>query len=284
MNSPIQVRPARPIDIPRILRLLPGITRHPSQTQTYVVERAGNFIGCGSLMFHSDSVCAFGWNFISIDEKAAGTEALFSAFHAEAERQQMKTLMAHFGVPENGQDAAFFISRGCREHTAFTFYETGLERGEALFDRAVSRLQKNKKIPAQVRVIPLAQAPALPVQSLWRESIGVGNDALLLQFEQQRFSPEHSMVALDGPRVVGAIAMDISGEIPMAAYMAVETSYRGRWPYPLLMREAHASLRRAGYSRVRFKTNPQHHPGLKNFAEKIDGQPCGREIYYVLDL
>jgi len=153
-----------------------------------------------------------------------------------------------------------------------------------LFQRAVTRLEKNKKIPAGVRIVPLGQAPALPVQALWRDAIGVGNDAMLFQFEQQRFSPQHSVVALEGARAVGAIALDTSGKIPVASYMAVETSYRGRWPYPLLMLEAHAGLRKAGHASVRFKTNPQHHPGLKNFAEKIGGKFCGKEIFYAFDL
>jgi len=284
MNSDIQVRLARPGDIPRVVRLLPGITRRPSQTQIYIVEKAGEFIGCGSLLFNSATDSAFSCNFITPENKSAGFTALFAALLAEAEHQQMKTLMAHFGVAEDGPDSALLKSLGCREHIAFTYYETDLARGEALFERSLSRLQKYKKIPPDVRVIPLEQAPALPVQALWRESIGVGNDPLMLQFEQQKFSPQHSMVALDGPRVVGAIAINTSGEIPSAPYMAVETTYRGRWPYPLLMREAHASLRRSGYSRVRFKTNPQHHPGLKNFAEKVDGKPCGREIFYIFEL
>jgi hypothetical protein len=282
--STLRIRLSRPSDIPGVLRLLPGIAHYPSQTLVYIAEDNGEPAGCGALVFHSESVCAFNWNFYSRDQKMISAPSLFSVFQAEAERQRMRLLIAQSGVPENSGDNDLLQSLGCHEHVAFNFYETDIERTEKLFNDAVTRLQKSNKIPATAQIISLEQAPASPVQALWRDSIGVGGDALMFQFEQRQFSPGDSVVAMDGSRVVGAVGLNLSGKIPIASYMAVEKSYRGRWPYPLLMQAVHAGLRKKGHAVLHFKTNPQHHAGIKNFAGKIGGKPCGREIFYAVEL
>lgn len=233
-------------------------------------------------MFQQSGTCVVTWNLAEGVALEPTLRIIVQAARQLAVRAGLGKLLLETPVREGSAEAGLLHRLGCEINVSFYFFETDLIRGAEIFRRGRDHLERRGGVPPSARLMPLGEAPQIPVKTLLNEEVGsYATDTALLVDE---FHLRHSTVALDGPKVVGAVLMDRPGEIPRVRYMAVSPNYRNSWPYILLMLRSHEQLLAAGFTVVHFKTNPERHPGLRNFARRVQGRELYREHHFKLSL
>jgi len=287
--SKTRIRPAGPADIHRLVRLLPKGSGLPVHTRYLVAEddRSGALLGGAYLTVQPDprggKVAAF--QLAASDSERAGetTPLLLRACIVQARASAARAL-AFDGMITEGQPVETLLK--AHAFTPAQILTEYVMDGQAMLkacNSAYRWIERKGGIPADARVIPLAEAPAASVQQLIHRYLG-GMPALNWQNPNSNVLGDISTAVMVGPRVVAAIVVrDMDGEAE-SPYDVVEEEYRHGWVTIAMWRRAGLKGLVAGYDKVRFATNEENFRSFANFARRMRATPLGRKIRYRLPL
>jgi len=282
-----QLRPARPHDIARLVRLMPRGAGAPMHTRYLLAENAnGEFLGGAYLTINPKArgVPAACFQLAAADEAHADEIAslLLAGCVAQA-RADRAEMLSHDGMVREGSPMDRFLrAHGFEEAHALTEYVMDVEAARDAIDSAYRHIARRGRIPPDGRVLALQDAPIEPVQSLIARHLGPVAD-LDWNVAGSRVLADVSTVVQLGPRVVGALVIrDLEGQAE-APYDVVDKEFRAGWVTVAMWRRSCLKGTEAGYRSIRFKTS-ERFKVFSNFARRMQSAVLAREFRYVMPL
>ncbi len=273
-----RVRPAIPGDIPQLLHMMPAVAQFGAEAALFMIEDTpGHCTGC---------VAVFAWtagqdlHFDFLDHQDAGGFILgfvrqFARAHGYLRLVPLRSYAEASPQQHCLEQNGFVVTR--------ELTKLEVETGHLWldFDRAFQKLHKRGKLPELLRIIPLAEAPYLPVRDLLTSQVGGNALPLDRQLAAGHFCPLTSKVACVGPEVVGVMLASVAGGAADVEFTAVQPGPLRSSLYVVLGRELLAELRAQGVPTLRLST---YNPGIIKSARRAGGRTLGTQLQYALDL
>jgi hypothetical protein len=286
--STMRLRPARPADTPRLLRLLPRIAMAPDRIRCLVAESVGDrrVLGAASFLIspgpRGGASAVFEW----AAEQGVPAETgrlLVAGCIAQARAAGAERLTMQGGVPEGSPAESLLRELAFQPFQTLVHYDMDVEAGWKAVQSAHRWIERKGGIPANGRVIALREAPVMPVAELIRRYLSNVQD-VDWKVPGSRVQPDLSTVVLMGPRVVGALVVHVMDGRAEAPYDVVDEEFRSSWVTVAMWHRTFQKGVEAGYKTVRFRTDDKQFKAFANFAHRMKSTPVGREIWYRLDL
>ncbi len=180
-------------------------------------------------------------------------------------------LISHVDSGSGPEMSALLRGSGFRPGRTVTTFEgdIDLERYESHFRPICDRLQARGKVPTDLRIVSLKEAPLDGVSLLYAENLGGTIDGveLFLRRALARGGLDASFAMMVGGRVLGLHLLEVHESVVLIRAKIVAKEFRGRWVNAFLSREFAGRLRACGMHRVRFTAADDVHYTLK-FAER----------------
>jgi hypothetical protein len=285
----VRLRPARPTDTPRLLRLLPQIATALDRMRCLVAESASDrrILGGASLLLGRDprggGTASFQW---ATEEKASPDTArlLIAGCIAQARAAGAQSLLVRGGVTEGSPADGLLREFAFQPVQTLVQYDMDVAAGWKAVQSAYRWIERKGGIPADGRVIALSEAPLVPVVELITRYLGAAQ-GLDWHTPGSRVRADISTVVQKGPRTIGAlIVYDIDGAKAEAPYDVVDEEFRTSWVTVAMWHRTFQKGTETGYKTVHFKTNDEQFRTFANFARRMNSKPVGREIWYRMDL
>jgi GNAT superfamily N-acetyltransferase len=197
------------------------------------------------------------------------------------------TLLSHVEAGSNPDAADFLEAAGFRPARSMTTFEgeIDLDRYEAVYRPICDRLEARGKVPTDLRIVGLKEAPLGQVSLLYAGNLGGTIDGVevFLRGALRRGGLGASYAMMIGERVVGLQLLDVQGSVVEVHAKIVAPKYRGGWANALMTREFVGRLRSCGKRRVRFSAADDVHYTL-TFAERYSVETVKVATQFVREL
>ncbi len=286
------IRPPIPADQPVLRQMLPDIFDNASSQEVLLIHPSGTDDIQGGVTFESDpkdaTVVKLG---LSVRGQAGATEEDDAAVRLTTRLLRGAIARGAAGgarrlVSTFREDPGRSALRSCLEGLGFDVaLVEGLEtinmpdfRDRCL--RIVRRYQRQQAIPADVRLIPLGEAPYESVDSFLHTFFedGAGVPA-------KQLSPSLSRVMLKGDQIIAClVGYTEEPDTFVAARSCVHADYRRLWASPWLYGEVSRACCEIGLSVAQFCTDEVRYPDFVKIARRMGAKEIGRVYTMSLDL
>ena len=291
-SSDVRLRPAGPADIHRLVPLLPRGFASPAHSRYLLAEcpASGELLGGAYVTLgpgaQGGRTAVFDLTVPDESRLAEVAPLLLRGCIVQARAAGATALGPEGLISEGDRLEELVRAHGFAPVQTLTEYVMDTHKMLEACHSACRRVKSEGGPPAGGRVLPLSEAPRVPVQELIRRHLGASPD-LDWQGPGARVSGHLSTVAQIGHRVVGAIVIEeINGEAlaPYDVVVEEEEEFRKGWVPIVLWRESVTKGIESGYDEVRFRTNEEQFRAFADFAERMESTPVGQQTRYSLAL
>ena len=255
----IEVVPASPAEQPACLALLPEM--RGLSCEWLIARRNGAIAGAAGLSWSSwNRPAGFPlWLHVIPCERRQGVGRSLVAAAVELAAGETGGLWSLKAVEQDSEAAAFLAACGFAiAHRSFTF-RMDMVRFDAHMQRIVERLRRHGRIPAELRVVSLREAPLRDVAWMVSAAFASGPAQLLAalrrglgQAENNGVDPDRSVVVMADDTVAGALLYRFNGGHCLIEANAVAPAWRNGCVNALQLAAATRNALTAGASSFQY--------------------------------
>lgn len=197
----------------------------------------------------------------------------------------IRFLVAAVGAESGPEAIPFLRSAGFAADREMLTFEGDFDRYTALLYPLRRRLEDQGKIPAGVRLVPLASAPLDQVGRLYARHLGGTVDGVehSLRRVLAQGGVDGSFALMLGDRVVGIHVLGHSGEVLSVYAKVVAPEFRRGWANVVMMEQTLRQFQPLGIRRVRFSAADDV-ADTRKLAARGGADLVASEARFVLDL
>ncbi len=188
---------------------------------------------------------------------------------------------------DGAPDAAFLVACGFQPRRREHHFEAAIDALLADVRPKAGRLRDRGRVPNDVRIVPLAEAPLEEVGRLLSRELGSVPARATERLRRRANAPDdiadRSRVAMRGGEVEGAILWKIENGVAIVEARVVHPRNRGGWLNVVLLEDGLARGKAEGLERLRFHCDDTIRDTL-SLAKRCDAVEAEPRAYYYLDL
>jgi GNAT superfamily N-acetyltransferase len=264
----IRIRPPKPDEWPACRMLVPEPFLRKIKPETLLALDDGTpaILGAIAYQHNREHTSLFRIRVIAPRRRQGiGTELVRRLFLLAQERSS-PLVSTYADTKKDAAAEPFLLSLGFGHGGRLFTVEVDLEPMLASMAGLRDRLVRSGRVPADARLLPLAEAPKSDVARLYDTHILAAQrlhpayiEASLTDKRYERIS----VVAMEGDRVAGILVVENEGELARVPARVVAPGYRGGWVNVLMMAAALETGKTVGIRRVQFDSLAANSDTLK---------------------
>jgi GNAT superfamily N-acetyltransferase len=270
-------------EAPACMALLPEVRSLPAEF--LIARRGGAFAGAAAIVWRSWSKPGGFpiWVQVLPEHRRAGVGRSLLAAAAELTSGEAAGLWSLTATPEDGIAAEFMRACGFALQKRERHFIAEIAAGRDHVLPQLERLRARGRMPADARIVPLAEAPLDAVSWLVSAEFGSGPVTMLHRLQPRAAASsrrERSLVAMQGGEVTGALICRSKDGVGVIDGWVAAPGWRNGWTNLALFEAVMTRALHDGFEEFRFHCDETVKHTL-SMAEKISATEVARlGLYY----